>query len=505
MPSGGIQRAVSLSIPAPVGGWNTRDPLAAMPPQDAIRLENWFPDTNNVSVRKGYREHADAMGSGSVEHLHNYVGADGTEKLIAFANNNIYNATTLGANASSLHSSGITSNRWSTINFSHTMVCCNGADQPLQYDGSTVSTAAYTGIADDSTLVHVSSYKNRLYFTEVDSGSVWYGGVDSITGALTEFDVSSVLERGGYISSTTAWNFDAGDGINAYFVMISNMGEVLVYSGSYPGDSAWKLISHAFIGKPLGRNCYIRLSSEMSIITDEGVIPLSQLFAETPRGSFQKLSDKINSAFTDAASLYRDNYGWRAVHFPEGKYVAFNIPVSSSQFDQYIMNTFTGAWSHFRGLDGPSWVVHNNSLYFGGTDGKVYQAHYEYSDDGGEIAVDLKTAFNYFGNANVQKRFSLTRPLFVANGSIRLQFAIDTDFADEPITSSVTVTGTLGTAWDAGDWDATSWGTSNVHNTDWYRIAGIGRSGAMRVLGNLEDVVLSLSAFDVSYVPGGLV
>ena len=32
---------VALSFPAPVGGWNARDPLAAMDPADAVKLINF--------------------------------------------------------------------------------------------------------------------------------------------------------------------------------------------------------------------------------------------------------------------------------------------------------------------------------------------------------------------------------------------------------------------------------------------------------------------------------
>ena len=58
---------------------------------------------------------------------------------------------------------------------------------PQQYDGSTVSNAAYTGIADDNKLVDVCVYKERLFFVEKDSASIWYLPVGTVTGALTEF------------------------------------------------------------------------------------------------------------------------------------------------------------------------------------------------------------------------------------------------------------------------------------------------------------------------------
>lgn len=63
----GLQRGAARTIlhtqPAPTGGWNTRDSLQSMPPQDAVKLENWFPEADRVAVRDGYTSH----GTGAVQ------------------------------------------------------------------------------------------------------------------------------------------------------------------------------------------------------------------------------------------------------------------------------------------------------------------------------------------------------------------------------------------------------------------------------------------------------
>ena len=48
-----MPRSVSASFPAPVGGWNARDPLAAMDPADAVKLVNFIPNTTSVTLRQG--------------------------------------------------------------------------------------------------------------------------------------------------------------------------------------------------------------------------------------------------------------------------------------------------------------------------------------------------------------------------------------------------------------------------------------------------------------------
>lgn len=39
---------------APVGGWTVKENAANMSPEAAYQLDNWFPDTNAVTVRPGY-------------------------------------------------------------------------------------------------------------------------------------------------------------------------------------------------------------------------------------------------------------------------------------------------------------------------------------------------------------------------------------------------------------------------------------------------------------------
>lgn len=54
----------STTVAAPVGGWNSKVPLANMDPLSAAQLRNWFPQPGYVEVRKGYKWHSWDMGSG---------------------------------------------------------------------------------------------------------------------------------------------------------------------------------------------------------------------------------------------------------------------------------------------------------------------------------------------------------------------------------------------------------------------------------------------------------
>lgn len=84
--------AVSESIPSPTGGWNARDALSDMPPEDAVSLENFFPTTTSVNLRNGYTNFATGFGS-QVETVMGYNGG-ATQKLFGVtAAGSIFDAT----------------------------------------------------------------------------------------------------------------------------------------------------------------------------------------------------------------------------------------------------------------------------------------------------------------------------------------------------------------------------------------------------------------------------
>src|SRR5712664_1948987 len=109
----GAPRVIGRSVVAPVGGWNAKDGLGAMKPNQAVILDNWFPKTSSVDLRGGYSSYATGMGAGSVESL--FVWSGSTQKMLAAANNGIYDVSASGAVGAAL-ATGYTSNRWQHVN-----------------------------------------------------------------------------------------------------------------------------------------------------------------------------------------------------------------------------------------------------------------------------------------------------------------------------------------------------------------------------------------------------
>lgn len=126
------------SVPAPIGGLNARDSIAAMPPTDAVVMVNWFPTPTTLDVRNGSQAWATGI-SGNVETLFVYNGL-ATTKLFAVAGTTFYDCTAQGP-ATVSPTVGVLSSRWSYTNFGtpggQFIVAVDAVGQGQIYNGTT--------------------------------------------------------------------------------------------------------------------------------------------------------------------------------------------------------------------------------------------------------------------------------------------------------------------------------------------------------------------------------
>jgi hypothetical protein len=497
--------SVSYSIPAPTGGWNARDPLDNMPENDAIKLINMFPDTLSVKVRKGFRYHSSGMG-GQVQSGIEYSKADGTKQLIVFANNKVWNASTfLGTATDITGAATITTSKWQVVNVrssaTNYLIMVNGSDQPLKWDGTTLSSTAFTGVTDDN-LIDINYYKTIPYLVEKNTASFWYGGVDAISGALTQFDLGSIFTLGGSLLWTRTWSKESSGSLEDIFVACSANGEVLIYSGLNAGDASWTLIGRHYIPRPIGIRSVVNLAGEPHILTIQGIIPLSQLLHRTDTQAF--VTDKIRQAITAAASTYKSNFGWQMVPYYQGYSLYVNIPVAEGvTSEQYVMNFLNGSWTRYTGMNASSIFTYNDKLYFGGMDGFVYEADVTNSDLGGAIDWEMKQSFNYFQDRANLKRFVYVKPIITTNNSLTFSTGVDVDFSDITLTDSSISVGTAGTPWGSA-WGSPWSSESDMVVQNWYNILGIGRAAAFKLKGSSQEISFALQTTNILYEPGGV-
>lgn len=84
-------RSTALTIAAPTYGWNNRDSLAAMNPQDAVSMVNMFPSPTAVQVRLGYSKWLSDL-PGQCETIMQYSGST-SNQLQVVAGNAIWDAS----------------------------------------------------------------------------------------------------------------------------------------------------------------------------------------------------------------------------------------------------------------------------------------------------------------------------------------------------------------------------------------------------------------------------
>lgn len=506
------QAVTVSSYAAPVGGWNARDALAAMKPTDAVALDNWYPQTSYVEIRGGFASHATGM-TGNGKTLAVYNKLTGTREMFCLTASGVYDVTSAGAVGASKAARTNGKHQFTNMVDGGTayLILVNGVDKPLYYDGTTwtavdgASTPALTGVTT-TTLVHVNVYKGRLFFVQTNSLSVWYLAAGAVGGALTEFPLDGVAKRGGYLMAMATWTMDAGDGPDDHAAFITSEGEILIYSGTNPGDAAaWSLDGVYTVAEPLGRRCWTKFGGDIILLTRAGAFPMVKALQSVAIDYKVAVSDKINQAFTEAAVTYGSNFGWCATVFPEKNALIINVPISEDgDHEQYVMNTITQSWCRFQEWDAEDFGVLNNELYF--CDGTaVYKAWTGQIDGTNNIVAYAKQAFNYFGKPGVEKQFKLFRPVLAVNGTLQFLTDFDVDFQDDEINGTATYTVNSGGVWDTSLWDVGRWGAGLTVVKEWTSPAEFpGYCCAPKIKVATNSLTVQWMANDVVYEMGGV-
>lgn len=188
---------------SPVGGWNAIDPISSMPETDAVTLDNFFCTPYDVMVRAGSSNYVTGFPQ-SVDTLAVYAAPGSAQKMFAWSGANVYDASTLGAVGAPVVS-GLTaaSDEWQTVSFGtpggEFLICCNGADLPLVYNGSawgniqgaafntTVTSITSVGTTATVTMAAAHLLKTGMSVTITGFTPAGYNGtyVITVTGANT--------------------------------------------------------------------------------------------------------------------------------------------------------------------------------------------------------------------------------------------------------------------------------------------------------------------------------
>jgi hypothetical protein len=340
-------------------------------------------------------------------------------------------------------------------------------------------------------MIHIALAHRRLWFVEKNTGSAWFLPVDQIGGDVLRFGVGEVFPRGGFLQAIGTWATEAGDGMQDNTVFVSSEGDIAVFTGFDPeatlGDTgSYTLAGTYHIGSTYCRRCLLKYGSDLWVLCEDGVFPLSVVLSQSKVLMSGAVSNIIMMALSDDVTAFSKNFGWEMVMSNRYQLVMVNVPTTNAPNKQWVMNQVTNAWTTFQGYDAATFGILEDEIYFGTSDGRVQHAwagntdNFSATDGGQSIIGYAQQAYNYFGQPSLQKRWTLMRPVFNASGIPGVRASVSTDFVYAP-TSTVTppsYTQQPAGQWNVGLWNQARWagGLQNIRN--WYSVNALGYCAA---------------------------
>jgi hypothetical protein len=508
LPTSRGYRVKAVSVPAPVGGLNSRDSIDAMAPTDALIMSNFFPTVEKVTLRDGYTSFCTGIGTGNVETLveHN---AGANRQLLAIGSNGTLYQIDSGTAVSK--KTGLANGRAESIEFNNNSIFVpSGANVPFSWDGSSASDLSIT-LSDSvnaNTLTGVHAHKNRVYYWTGTSQNFYHSAtVDTFQGNFTKFPVGLVGTFGGNIIMINTLTIDGGEGVDDLLCIIMTSGEVLLYSGSNPA-SDFSLVGTFRIAEPINeKRAIAKLGGDVIVMTKEGYLPLSQVVRQDIVGNkAAAISEKIRGTVISQVKATGTSTGWQVFVSPDGDKVYFNYPTGDlDPFNQHVFNPIIRAWCIFENLPAHVWGQFNGDTFFGSSGGVVFKVTGD-ADNGENIVGDLATAYNYFGDRGGVKRFSSVQPMLEGETDIVFSFGVGVD--QTPVAtidvSPVTFQSNLA-AWDTATYDDFFWADTAGAGVTKRRKAvnRLGYSSALRIKVATSTQTISFISAHYTFAPGG--
>lgn len=514
-----------FTLPPPSQGLDLVSPIDNMDPATALELVNIFPGAGAPTVRLGYEQFADlstASGGSSTQitFMKELPLADGTSQLIVGQATQLFAIDENGVITNISRVGGYSSGYWDYELFANRIYLTNGIDTPQVYNGTGLAaniTGSGVGLALTD-LISVSSYRERLYFVEQQSMKMWY--VDSpvgetfTTGAptLKSRDFTAAMRNGGSLCFTGSYTNLANVTTDDLQYAISTEGEILLYQGKSPDDIDSKLVAHFFIGKPLGRNAFVRVNNDVWILTEQGVVPLSALFQLDPEQAVNVVSQKINPLISTYSKTTPFSNLWTGFYWAIGRRVYFSVPTSGTGCLLLVYSIDSKSWTQFTLKQDTDCQTSGTFLslpFYGSSTGIIYKGETGYADaktasyGGDAITFAMRSAFSFYGSRGNFKHFVDVRPLLQAKRGLQVAIGLDTDFKRQSVVTSVSTTAGVFTAWGS-PWGS-AWSSDLEYIYDRYAAKGQGHCAAIRFGGSLKNSPLQIIGFEIRYDLGGQV
>lgn len=517
------QKMAPFQFPAPVRGWIENESLAFPQPGGASLLENWFPTATSIRLRGGCVRHATL--DDTVESLFAYRA--GSQRMFGSDETSVYDITAPVDPdvAPTADITGQTSGYYSNIQFTTSggdfLYILNGTDDPQLYDGAAwipingASTPSITGVTS-ADLIQGTSYRNRLFFIEKLSLNVWYPAVGALGGLLENITLAGIFKRGGVLLFCSTWSTDSGDGLDDKFVVVSTEGEIAVFQGANPSgttEADWFLVGVYTTSRPLGKNAWLSVGGDLLILTEEGIMPMSEIISKDPAAlSLSAISKAIEPAWKAAVSDRR-SAPWEIVKWPEKNMAIISVPQTSAaqQIMCFVVNLETGAWAKYTGWDARTIISFDGRAFFGATDGRVRECETGGNDDGLPYVCRYIGLFEQLQLPGMYKSIRQGRPNFIATEPFNPDVTVCVNYDLTLPAPPNSVENYSLDVWDQGLWDVALWDNGTSESIPTFRWVSIDRAGfaiapALQVTcGVTPTPGAELLSMDITFETGAMV
>jgi hypothetical protein len=366
----------------------------------------------------------------------------------------------------------------------------------------------------------VCNHQNRLFFADASNHAFYYLPLQQKGGQVEAYPLNAVFRSGGHIVTMCTWTLDGGAGMDDALVIFTSNGEAVIFSGIDPSSpDTWNMIGIFHFDAPMSKHSVVNYGGDLFVMISTGLVPMSTMMkSESER--LGKADQNVLSAFTELTGPYRTAFGWSlTLDHTTGRMIC-NLPIGSGvgykQMVRFMPNPIWASWS---GIPARCWGWSDNRLYFGSSDGKVYEMSAATQVDapidaaGGDrpITVDVQLAWTDFGTPAL-KHFKMIRTFSKSSGAPVQHVDISVDYNDrQPInTPEVSITGAPAPEWNVARWDEDDgddgwyWLQPSLRRAGWSGVGTLGTVGAVRLTAPISFCDFAISGFDVIYEPGSL-
>lgn len=323
---------------------------------------------------------------------------------------------------------------------------CDGQNRAFEFDGTVFAPIA-TGMATDTPL-HIVAFENHLFLSY--DGSVQHSSI----GFPYEWSVVTGASELAVGDTITALQVQPGAEGNSTLAIFSRNSINMLYGTS---SADWNLVDYR---KEVGAYPYTVQEFGMTMMLDDrGVANLLtvQAFGNFGHNSVSRLIQGwVNERKTKvvASSIARDKSQYR-LYFSDKSalYVTTDNRRVTGMMPVLFNDQVTSIFS-LEAVDG------SEEMFFGSTDGKVYQLDKGTSFDGDVIETILSLHFHHSGSPRVNKRYLGATMELSGAGYSEFNFSYELGYRASTIPQPTQQTEEVefsDTRWDSFTWDAFFW------------------------------------------------